>query len=111
MVNIWASWCIPCRSEAPLLRTAHRRFGEEIRFVGVAVRDRQTDSRAFLDEFDLTGFEHFSDPPGDVSATLGGRGVPLTFFFHPGGDLSHLHSGVIDERTLALHIDELVRST
>jgi hypothetical protein len=44
-----------------------------------------------------------------VPATFGGFGVPLTFFFAPGGELSYLHSGVIDERTLALQIDELLQ--
>ncbi len=109
VLNVWGSWCVPCRSEAPLFRAAHDRLGNEVRFVGVAVRDRQGPARAFLAEFDLDGFEHYLDPPGVVPADLGGRGVPLTFFFAPGGELVELHSGIIDERTLALQIDELLR--
>ncbi len=109
MVNVWASWCIPCRSEAPLLRSANNEFGDEVRLIGIDTRDQMTGARAFIAEFDLGGFEHFFDSFGDVPGSLGGRGVPLTFFFRAGGELSHLHSGVIDERTLALHLDELVR--
>ena len=109
VVNIWGSWCIPCRSEAPLLREAHAVFGDEVRFVGIAVRDRQGPARAFIDEFGLGGFEHFFDRSNATSAALGGRGVPLTFFFEPGGELAERHSGIIDERSLALGIDELLR--
>ena len=109
VVNIWGSWCVPCRSEAPLLREAHARFGDEIRFVGVAVRDRQGPAQAFIDEFGLGGFEHFFDRSNAVSAAYGGRGVPVTFFFEPGGALAERHLGIIDERTLALGIDELLR--
>lgn len=109
LINVWASWCIPCRSEAPLLAAAYRRFGGEVRFIGIDVNDRQEDARRFLAEFGLDDFEHLFDRDGAVPAHLGGRGVPLTYFFRPGGQLSYLHHGVIDERTLALHLDDLVR--
>lgn len=109
VLNVWGSWCVPCRSEAPLLRAANARLGDDVRFVGVAVRDRQDPARDFIAEFGLDGFEHYLDGPGAVPADLGGRGVPLTFFFAPGGELVELHSGIIDERTLALQIDDLLR--
>lgn len=108
VLNVWASWCGPCRSEAPLLRAAHAESGDVVRFVGVDVRDTQDGARAFIAEFGLDGFTHLFDPNGSVPAALGGFGVPLTFFFD-GTDLVHLHSGVIDERTLALQIDDLMR--
>lgn len=109
VVNVWASWCIPCRSEAPLLRRAHAEFGEQITFIGIDISDSQDNARAFLDEFQLTGFDHYFDPSGAVPATLGGNGVPLTFFYAPGGTLVELHFGVIDERALAFNIDEILR--
>ena len=109
LLNVWASWCIPCRSEAPLLLNAHKQFGEDIDFIGVDVRDSQGDAREFIAEFGLDVFAHLFDPQGAVPAELGGTGVPLTFFYEPGGELSYLHFGVIDERTLAVHLDELTR--
>lgn len=105
VVNVWASWCAPCRSEAPLLRTAAAEWGEQVRFIGIDVRDTQDEGRAFIAEFGLTALDHRFDPSGAVPRELGGVGVPLTYFFHPGGDLAHVHHGVIDERTLALWID------
>ena len=108
VLNIWASWCTPCRSEAPLLRAAEAEYGDRVDFIGVAVRDSQDGARAFIGEFSLTGLEHYFDPTGAVPTSLGGRGVPITFFFAQGGELVRTHSGVIDERTLVLLIDELL---
>ncbi len=108
VINVWASWCIPCRSEAPLLRRAVEEFGDRVRFIGINVSDTQDGARAFLSEFDLP-FEHHFDPSRSVPAALGGSGVPLTYFFAGGGRLVHYQPGVIDERTLALQIDEVLR--
>jgi thiol-disulfide isomerase/thioredoxin len=108
VLNVWASWCIPCRSEAPLLERAHQQFGDEIKFVGVNVADTQAGAREFIAEFGLT-FENLFDAPRAVPASLGGSGVPLTFFFTPGGEQTHYQPGVIDERMLALQIDELLQ--
>ncbi|MEA3511607.1 MAG: TlpA disulfide reductase family protein [Actinomycetota bacterium] len=110
VINVWASWCTPCRSEAPLIGKAAEQFEDEVRFIGLDVRDTPNDAAAFIAEFFPTApIEHYADPSGAIPTDLGGsRGVPLTFFFHPGGELSYLHYGVIDERTLVLQIDELV---
>ncbi|MCB2223656.1 MAG: TlpA family protein disulfide reductase [Actinobacteria bacterium] len=111
VVNVWASWCGPCRSEAPLFREAAAQAGGDVRFVGIDVRDDQDGARAFIAEFGLTSFEHYFDRTGAVPASLGATGVPLTFFFSPGGGLASTHIGVIDERTLALRIDDLLAGT
>lgn len=106
VVNVWASWCLPCRSEAPLFDEANAVFGEEIAFIGVDVADNQQDAREFLAEFGLD-FPHFFDPDREIPSAYNGFGTPITFFFAPGGELVYTHNGVIDERTLALNIDEL----
>jgi len=110
VLNVWASWCIPCRSEAPLLERAAAEFADRVRFVGVNVRDSQPGARAFIAEFfPTTDIEHRFDRSGDVPPALGGsNAVPLTFFYAPGGELIRLHSGVLDERTLAIEIDEIL---
>ena len=109
VLNVWASWCIPCRSEAPLLREAHKSFGSEVDFIGLNVRDSQHGARSFLNEFRLTGFQHLFDPSGTAQGSLRAGGVPLTLFFLPGGELVETHFGAIDERTLALNLDEITR--
>lgn len=106
VVNVWASWCVPCRSEAPLLHEAHAQHGDEIEFIGVDVQDSQPGAKQFLAEFGL-GFDHFFDRDRAIPNFYGGLGTPITMFFAPHGELVTIHNGVIDERTLALNIDEL----
>jgi cytochrome c biogenesis protein CcmG/thiol:disulfide interchange protein DsbE len=106
VVNVWASWCVPCRSEAPLLDEAHSQHGDEIEFIGVDVQDSQAGAKQFLAEFGL-GFDHFFDRDRAIPNFYGGLGTPITMFFAPHGELVTIHNGVIDERTLALNIDEL----
>jgi len=108
VVNVWASWCLPCRSEAPLFAQAHGEYGDQIEFIGVDVQDSQAGAKAFLAEFELD-FDHFFDSDRQVPNAYGGFGTPITLFFAPGGELVSLHNGVVDERTLALNIDELMR--
>lgn len=109
VVNVWASWCLPCRSEAPLLDKAHEKYSDQIAFIGVSVQDNQADAKAFLAEFGLAGFDHFFDRDREVPNAYGAIGTPVTMFFGPGGELINTHNGVVDERTLALNIDELLQ--
>jgi len=108
VVNIWASWCGPCRSQAPLLRQAAETYGSEIRFIGIDVNDTQDGASAFLEQYGLD-FEQYSDPRSSISTALRSTGVPHTFFFAPGGELRFAHHGIIDERTLAVRLDDLLR--
>ncbi len=108
VVNLWASWCVPCRSEAPLLTEAHRQLGSEVRFIGIATEDNQSDARAFMNEFDLE-FENYFDRSGAIKGWIGTRGLPTTFFVDAGGEVVSTSFGIIDERLLALEIDELRR--
>lgn len=107
VVNVWASWCLPCRAEAPLLDAAFEKYGSELEFIGIDVQDNQADAQSFLAEFGLV-FDHFFDPKREVPNHYAGLGTPITFFFGPGGELVATHNGVVDERTLALNIDELL---
>ncbi len=106
VVNVWASWCLPCRSEAPLLAAANRKFEDEVAFIGIAVQDDEDRALEFIAEFGLD-FDHYFDRNRAVPAELGGIGVPITYFVGADGMVVNTHSGIIDERTLALMLDEL----
>ncbi len=107
VVNLWGSWCIPCRSEAPLLAEAHRLYGDKIDFIGVNIEDSRAGATAFLLEFGIE-FENLYDPASTVRSLLPGFGAPITYFLAPGGEVVKTHLGVIDEQQLALQIDELL---
>jgi cytochrome c biogenesis protein CcmG, thiol:disulfide interchange protein DsbE len=107
VVNVWASWCLPCRDEAPLFTSAHAEYGDRIDFYGVAYNDNQPGARQFLAEFDLP-FTHYFDFDGDALVRFGGIGVPRTYFFGPGGELANTVNGVLTEDTLTSNLEELL---
>jgi uncharacterized protein len=87
VLNFWASWCLPCRTEAPLLEAAWRRERDKgIVFIGLAYLDQEPAAKAFLDEFDITY------PTGpDLQSAAARRyritGVPETFFIGADGKI------------------------
>jgi cytochrome c biogenesis protein CcmG/thiol:disulfide interchange protein DsbE len=79
VVNLWASWCVPCRDEAPILEAIHRTYGPRgLVVLGINVQDTERDARAFLREFGQT-FPTVRDATGRVAVDLGMTGVPETF--------------------------------
>jgi len=106
VVNVWASWCLPCRSEAPLFAAARDAYSDRVEFIGIDVEDDRDSAVEFIDEFRLD-FDHYFDPRRTVPAELGGFGTPITYFVDGAGEIIEIHSGIIDEQTLALMLDEL----
>lgn len=105
VVNYFASWCAPCRAEAPLLRAVANE-NRDVAFLGVATRDRREDSAAFLDEEQLT-FPTLWDWPGDLADVVEARGMPTTAFFDHEGQLVATHTGLLTEAMLAPRLADL----
>lgn len=83
VLNVWASWCAPCRTETPaLVQAAAANPG--VQFVGVDVQDSRTGAEAFLSEFAVT-YPSVFDPPGAIQTDLHMLGPPATFFYDVGG--------------------------
>ena len=93
MVNVFASWCVPCIAEAPLLLELERRG---VVIDAVAVRDRPEDVAEFLsrhgDPFERIG----SDPESKVQLALGSSGVPESFIVDGRGIIRYQHVGPIE---------------
>ena len=79
LVNFWASWCDPCKDEAPLMERAHRRLTAEGGTVlGVTVDDATDDSKAFMREHGIT-FPSLRDVEGELAEGFETTGVPESF--------------------------------
>jgi len=106
VVNVFGSWCIPCREEHPQIM----RMGEinGVQMVGINQRDTPTNATTFLLElgnpYDAIGV----DPRGRASIEWGVYGVPETFFVDASGTIRHKHVGPISERDLEETIKPLI---
>lgn len=80
VVNFWASWCIPCREEAPLLEETWRAYRDHgVVILGVNIKDGESDARRFVEEFDIT-YPNVRDLDQALTRDFGVKGLPETFF-------------------------------
>lgn len=97
LVNVWASWCAPCRKELPLLiATAERHRKDGLALVGINAQDKQEPARAVLDDVAGTRMmPSIVDPEGRHAIAWGVRGVPETFVINRSGQLVARHLGEV----------------
>lgn len=104
LLNIFASWCIPCAVEAPQLE-ALARAGVEID--GIAIRDRPEDVKAFLDRHGNPFARIGADDVSAVQMAMGSSGVPETFVVDGEGVIRYQHIGEIRPEHVRLILDKL----
>jgi cytochrome c biogenesis protein CcmG, thiol:disulfide interchange protein DsbE len=111
VLNFWASWCVPCKSEAPRLEAAWRRWrGQGVVVVGVDAQDFSGDARRFMRRYDLT-YPNVHDGPGHVLPAYGVTGFPETYFVDRRGRLvGQRVQGEISEEKLASGIRRALES-
>jgi thiol-disulfide isomerase/thioredoxin len=104
VVNFWATSCVPCRRELPVLSAAHTAAGEDGPFVvGVNFREGTSIASGYLDELRVT-FPSLRDPDGSLAYRFGVPFLPTTFLIDPDGRLRYRITGEVDVEIL----DELV---
>lgn len=101
LLNVWASWCVPCVAEAPQLEQLQAQ-GAEI--YGVAIRDRPEDIAAFLARYGNPYARIGRDDLSEVQLGIGSSGVPETFVVNGKGIITHQHIGDIRPE----HVPELL---
>jgi thiol-disulfide isomerase/thioredoxin len=85
VVNVWASWCEPCRKEFPYLQRLSAKYGKRVAFVGVDTQDDDPAARTFLGELPLP-YPSYTDPNRDIARSLGATvGLPDTAYFDANG--------------------------
>ncbi|MDJ0665272.1 MAG: TlpA disulfide reductase family protein [Acidimicrobiia bacterium] len=107
VLNLWASWCPPCRAEMPAINTSSQRH-PEIKFVGVAVKDTAEEARAFADEIGIEYTIGFDD--GSVDDAYPVLGLPATFYIDGNGILVKTHVGPVTIDSLDDDIAQLFGS-
>jgi len=78
VVNFWASWCIPCKSEAPRFQQAYERYRDRVAFIGVDTSDYSPFASSFLNRYGVT-YPNVRDPDRSVLGRYGGLPIPRTF--------------------------------
>lgn len=107
VMNFWASWCVPCRDEAPLFNASARAHRGRVVFVGVNVQDLKEDALKFLREFD-TPYVSVRDRNNKTFDEYGLTGVPETYYLDASGRILGHVPGAVSRRTLEQGVDGLM---
>ena len=102
LVNVWGSWCVPCRDEAPLLHALAR--DSRIQLVGIDYKDQPDNARGFLKNYGNPFVAIGADPNGRASIEWGVYGVPETFIVGRDGKIAHKLIGPISPENLAAEL-------
>ena len=106
VLNVWGTWCAPCREETPVLQAAWTRWRSEgVRFLGVNVLDDESAAAAFQEEFGVT-YPSASDPSASLADDLGYVGLPATYVIDQGGTMRFRFVGAVS----GAEIDRAVRA-
>lgn len=105
VLNLWASWCGPCRREQPHLERVWREYRDRgVRFLGVDVRDQRAAALAFQDEFGVS-YPSFSDDDSRLAHALKAQNLPTTYVIDRDGTIVFRLTGTVDEVLLREVLD------
>lgn len=108
LVNVWASWCEPCREEAPALEALQRvHGGPRFTVLGIDSSDLSPDGRAFVEEYGLT-YPQLHDGDGSFADEFGATGVPESYLVDPQGKVRVIAKGAIGTEFLENEIEPLL---
>jgi len=107
LVNLWASWCAPCRKEMPVLLDADERFGDRVQFVGVDTQDAASPAAEFLQDFGVN-YPQLADPDAELLKQLRIPGLPVTLILGPDGTVLDKHIGAFEGTTLEDLLEEVL---
>lgn len=108
LINFFASWCLPCREEMPVLEKIVREYQSKgVVFLGIAVDDTEDKMKEFIKRYDVT-FPVGLDKTAEIQKAFGLYGIPTTYFIDKRGVISYFHSGVVTEELLQHELDKLL---
>ena len=107
MLNVWASWCVACRVEHPLLVDFARRGGAPL--YGLNYKDKREDAQRWLQRYGDPYTESLVDPDGRIGIDYGVYGVPETFVIDRAGVIRYKHIGPVTPEALRDTIEPLLK--
>lgn len=107
VVSFWASWCPPCRREAPLLEAAWQRYRGRVQFVGVNFQDQEAEALKFIEEFSQS-FPSGADPRGEAGVAFEVVGMPTTYFVNLDGTIQAQKVGELRADELETYLKDLL---
>jgi thiol-disulfide isomerase/thioredoxin len=109
VVNLWASWCGPCRTETPAFVAAAKRCGDRVQFLGVDYQDQRAGAIDFLERYAVS-YPSVTDA-GEIHDRLGFVGLPDTVFYAADGSIASTWSGPITADALDERLAQLTGSS
>src|SRR5687767_3266486 len=108
LLNIWASWCGPCETEAPDLVEFQKAHGAPtFTILGINTQDGTGDGLEFADQYDLN-YDSLRDGSGDYADELGSTGVPESILLDPEGNVAYIRRGEVDSELLGAEVLPLI---
>lgn len=108
VLNFWASWCVPCQKEAPILEASWQEYADDdVIFLGVAWSDTDVAADEFLQKYDIT-YPNSPDIQLQAERLYQFTGIPETFFIDREGVIYKYHPGPITEKLLTSTLDQMV---
>ena len=92
VVNVWGSWCGPCRVELPIIQQASLDWGKQVAFLGVDSKDNRADAAKLLADIPLT-YPSYEDGDAKIFTSYKLLGAPSTIYYDAAGKQTYLHQG------------------
>jgi thiol-disulfide isomerase/thioredoxin len=108
LINLWASWCAPCREELPAFQRLATRAGDRMHVLGVVSSDDRAAAQSLAEELGVT-FPAVYDRQSALRTRLAKAGLPVTVFVDAGGRISHVYnSRPLDDGALARLVERYI---
>ncbi len=107
VVNLFASWCVPCVEEMPAFERVHQALGDQVTFLGMSNRERSPEDALAIVESTGVTYPTFDDPDASAFTYFGALGMPTTVFIDATGNVVDVHSGPLTEAELQTRITDL----
>ncbi len=114
VINVWGSWCPPCRAEAPVLAELSQTYAGQVQFLGIVNRSKDAAARAFNETYGIT-YPSFSDAGGSLELrfvdSLPSQAIPTTWVVDADGKVAARILDEVDASTLGSIIDDVLASS